>query len=142
MHDALLERIALLSDLQEAIAKASEFVVHYQPVVRLETGEIVGVEALARWQHPQRGLLLPDQFISLAEESGAILPLGRWVLEQACRQARTWQVEYSLTPRLTVAVNVRCGNFNIPASCKRCARPSKAPDSIPGTSFSRSPRAS
>jgi diguanylate cyclase (GGDEF)-like protein/PAS domain S-box-containing protein len=106
MHDALLERVALLNDLQEAIAGASEFVVHYQPVLRLETGEIVGVEALVRWQHPQRGLVLPDQFISLAEESGAILPLGRWVLEQACRQVRTWQVEYSLAPRLTVAVNV------------------------------------
>jgi EAL domain-containing protein (putative c-di-GMP-specific phosphodiesterase class I) len=106
MHDALLERVALLNDLQEAIARTSEFVVHYQPVLRLETGEIAGVEALVRWQHPQRGLLPPDQFISLAEESGAILPLGRWVLEQACRQVRAWQVEYSLTPRLTVAVNV------------------------------------
>ncbi len=106
MRDALLERVALLNDLQEAIAKASEFVVYYQPVLRLETGEIAGVEALVRWQHPQRGLLPPDQFISLAEESGAILPLGRWVLEQACRQVRAWQVEYPLAPRLTVAVNV------------------------------------
>jgi diguanylate cyclase (GGDEF)-like protein/PAS domain S-box-containing protein len=115
MRDALLERVALLSDLQEAIARASEFVVHYQPVLRLETGEIVGVEALVRWQHPQRGLVLPDQFISLAEESGAILPLGRWVLEQACRQVRTWQVEYSLTPRLTVAVNVSVRQLQHPA---------------------------
>jgi diguanylate cyclase (GGDEF)-like protein/PAS domain S-box-containing protein len=106
MHDALMERVDLLSDLQEAIAGASEFVVHYQPVLRLETGEIVGMEALVRWQHPERGLLPPDQFISLAEESGAILPLGRWVLEQACHQVRTWQSQHASTPRLTVAVNV------------------------------------
>jgi diguanylate cyclase (GGDEF)-like protein/PAS domain S-box-containing protein len=105
MHVSMVERLELLSDLQRAIENG-EFVVHYQPAVQLDTGAIVGVEALVRWQHPERGLLMPLQFIPLAEESGMILPLGRWVLQRACSDMRAWQQRFPSDPPLTIAVNV------------------------------------
>lgn len=77
--------------LSEAIERSHEFVVHYQPLVELDSLEIVGMEALVRWQHPARGCLLPGEFLGLAEQSQAILRLGRWVLHQACRQAVEWR---------------------------------------------------
>ena len=80
MHERVLERLALKADLQRAVI-ADEFAVHYQPIVALQTGGIVGVEALVRWQHPERGLVLPGEFLGLAEETGLILPLGRHVLQ-------------------------------------------------------------
>ena len=80
MHERVLERLALKADLQRAVI-ADEFAVHYQPIVTLQTGGIVGVEALVRWQHPERGLVLPGEFLGLAEETGLILPLGRHVLQ-------------------------------------------------------------
>ena len=67
-----------------------ELLLHYQPKVNLETGAITGVEALVRWQHPERGLLLPDQFLTIAEDSGMIVAIGQWVLREACRQTREW----------------------------------------------------
>ncbi len=105
MHVSMIERLELLGDLQRAVDHG-EFVVHYQPAVQLDTGAIVGVEALVRWQHPERGMLMPAQFIPLAEESGMILPLGRWVLAEACRDMQAWQRNYATEPPLTVAVNV------------------------------------
>ncbi|MDO9387281.1 MAG: EAL domain-containing protein, partial [Thiobacillus sp.] len=91
-----------------------EFVLNYQPKINLHSGAIVGVEALIRWQHPQRGLLEPAQFVPIAEDSGLILPIGRWVLREACLQARAWQ-DAGLSP-ITVAVNTsalefRAGDF-------------------------------
>lgn len=86
MHSALLERLELKRELQIALDR-DEFELEYQPIVDLATGEFVSVEALIRWRHPERGLVPPDQFISLAEESGAILAIGSWVLEQACHEA-------------------------------------------------------
>ena len=77
---------------------------HYQPKMNLETGAIVGVEALIRWRHPQRGLVPPAQFIPIAEECGFIVPIGRWVLREACRQARAWQ-DAGLPP-MRIAINV------------------------------------
>jgi EAL domain-containing protein (putative c-di-GMP-specific phosphodiesterase class I) len=103
MHEHVLERLALKADLQRAVV-ADEFAVHYQPIVTLQTGGIVGVEALVRWQHPERGLMLPGEFLGLAEETGLILPLGRHVLTQACRQVAGWR-ERGHT-RLGVSVNL------------------------------------
>ena len=90
MHEQVLERLALKADLQRAVV-AEEFELHYQPIVALQAGAIVGLEALVRWRHPERGLVHPDDFVPLAEETGFILPLGRFVLQTACRQVRTWR---------------------------------------------------
>jgi diguanylate cyclase (GGDEF)-like protein len=90
MHTQVLDRLALKAELQRSVA-AGEFELHYQPIVELKSGTIAGVEALVRWRHPTRGLVFPDHFIPLAEETGLILPLGRLVLGLACRQARRWQ---------------------------------------------------
>jgi diguanylate cyclase (GGDEF)-like protein len=83
-----------------------EFVIYYQPIVDLATGRTVEVEALIRWQHPQRGLLLPAQFIPLAEQSGLIVSIGRWVLEGACRQVSSWQRAHPALASLVVSVNL------------------------------------
>ena len=102
MHAAALNRLDLRADLQRALDNG-EFALHYQPIVSMTTGAVVGVEALVRWQHPTRGLVAPDQFIPLAEETGLVVPLGLWVLEQACRQVAAWS---TVSPELSVSVNV------------------------------------
>ncbi|MFC5720402.1 putative bifunctional diguanylate cyclase/phosphodiesterase [Streptomyces gamaensis] len=99
-----MTRQALSSTLRPAVERG-EFVLHYQPLVGLGDGVVRGVEALVRWRHPQFGMLPPNRFISLAEETGAIVPLGRWVLATACRQARRWQLAHPGEP-LVVSVNV------------------------------------
>lgn len=103
------ERLNLEQQLHLAIQQG-ELVLHYQPQVSLATGEVVGMEALVRWQHPRFGLLSPDRFIELAEETEVILALGRWVLGEACRQARAWQD--AGFPRLSMAVNVSARQFH------------------------------
>jgi diguanylate cyclase (GGDEF)-like protein/PAS domain S-box-containing protein len=90
MHEKVLERLALKADLQRSVV-AEEFEIHYQPIVALQAGAIVGLEALVRWRHPERGLVHPDDFVPLAEETGLILPLGRFVLHTACQQVRRWR---------------------------------------------------
>jgi diguanylate cyclase (GGDEF)-like protein/PAS domain S-box-containing protein len=104
MHDAVLERLELDAELRRAL-KHDEFLVYYQPTVDLSTGEVSGLEALVRWQHPTRGLLGPLEFIPLAEETGLIVELGRWVLREACHQAARWQLVHG-APKLAVAVNL------------------------------------
>jgi diguanylate cyclase (GGDEF)-like protein/PAS domain S-box-containing protein len=104
MHSAAVARLQLEGDLRQAV-EAGEFVLHYQPVVSLDAGRVVALEALVRWQHPTRGLLPPADFIPIAEDNGLIVQIGRWVLDTACRQARAWQ-EAHPELCLTVAVNV------------------------------------
>ncbi|MEU7664551.1 putative bifunctional diguanylate cyclase/phosphodiesterase [Streptomyces lincolnensis] len=100
-----MTRQALASTLRPAIERG-EFALEYQPLVGMEDGRVRGVEALVRWNHPQFGVLTPNRFIGLAEEDGSIVPLGRWVLATACRQARRWQLEHPDEPPLFVSVNV------------------------------------
>ena len=103
MNVRAVERQSLEEDLRRALDR-EEFVLHYQPKIDLRTGAITGAEALIRWMHPTRGLLAPAQFIPIAEDTGLILPIGNWVLREACRQARTW-VDAGL-PMTSMAVNV------------------------------------
>ncbi|MER7485912.1 EAL domain-containing protein [Streptomyces sp. NPDC126497] len=98
-------RQALASTLRPAIDRG-EFALEYQPLVGMEDDRVHGVEALVRWHHPRFGTLTPNRFIPLAEEDGSIVPLGRWVLRTACRQARAWQVEHPDEPPIFVSVNV------------------------------------
>ncbi|MFE4052383.1 putative bifunctional diguanylate cyclase/phosphodiesterase [Streptomyces sp. YIM B13518] len=98
-------RQALASTLRPAIERG-EFTLEYQPLVGMEDDRVHGVEALIRWHHPRFGTLTPNRFISLAEEDGSIVPLGRWVLRTACQQARDWQVEHPDEPPIFVSVNV------------------------------------
>jgi diguanylate cyclase (GGDEF)-like protein/PAS domain S-box-containing protein len=101
-------RLSLESELQQAM-EAEQFVLHYQPTINLATGAISGAEALMRWRHPSRGLVPPDQFIPAAEASALIVPLGRWALREACRQAKAWQ-DAGL-PAIPIAVNVSALQF-------------------------------
>ena len=102
MHTAVLERLALEGDLERAVQR-DELLLHYQPIVRLRTGKIIGVEALVRWQHPDRGLVAPRGFVPLAEETRLIVEIGDWVLREACRQAARWQAD---SHSLSVCVNL------------------------------------
>ena len=104
MHAALVERHALASELSKSVGRG-ELVVHYQPIVELADGAIYGLEALIRWRHPTRGVLGPDEFIHLAQESGSILALGRWVLTESCREAAGWRRDRAMD-HLVLSVNL------------------------------------
>jgi len=108
MQARLLERQRLEGSLRHALSR-NEFTLHYQPKISLETGKITGVEALLRWKHPTRGLISPLQFVPIAEETGLIIPIGQWVLLQACRQSRAW-MDAGLPP-VRIAVNVSAAEF-------------------------------
>jgi diguanylate cyclase (GGDEF)-like protein/PAS domain S-box-containing protein len=105
MQEQLRERLRLEDDLNQAIARR-EFFLEFQPIIDLKTSELLGVEALIRWQHPEQGRLLPGQFIPMAEETGQIIGLGRWVLEEACNAVQAWRRGIAAGEGLRVAVNV------------------------------------
>jgi EAL domain-containing protein (putative c-di-GMP-specific phosphodiesterase class I) len=111
MNERLVGRVRLEQELRRALER-KEFVVYYQPQVNMDTGRIFAVEALVRWQHPERGLIHPDELIPLAEDTGLIVPLGEWVLRTACCQNKAWQ-QASLPP-LRVAVNLSARQFRQP----------------------------
>ncbi|HET9311853.1 MAG TPA: EAL domain-containing protein [Actinomycetota bacterium] len=113
MHDTALKRLELKADLQRAI-EYEEYRLHYQPVIELETGRIAGVEALVRWIHPVRGLVPPLEFIPLAEETGLIVEIGRWVLREACRTAVELQRDFPAEPPLHMAVNLSARQVSRP----------------------------
>lgn len=113
MHAEALTRLQMESDLRHAIER-DEFFLEYQPIVRLSDGQISGVEALVRWRHFERGIVQPGAFVPIAEDTGLIIPLGRWVLREACRQVRQWQERYPRADRLTVAVNLSVREFGQP----------------------------
>jgi diguanylate cyclase (GGDEF)-like protein/PAS domain S-box-containing protein len=112
MHAAAVERLNLEAEFRQALI-GGQFVVHYQPTVMIDTGAVSGFEALVRWDHPDRGLLAPGEFIPIAEETGLIVELGRWVLRQACNQASSWR---TANPNLDlgIAVNLSARQFRDP----------------------------
>jgi diguanylate cyclase (GGDEF)-like protein/PAS domain S-box-containing protein len=105
MHLQIMSHLHLEADLRWAVER-EELRIHYQPIVALENGQIVGIEALVRWQHPQRGLLYPAEFLDVAEESGLIIPISWWVLRESCRQLRAWQQQIPGAESLWVSVNL------------------------------------
>ncbi len=119
MNDRALEKLALENLLHKALAN-DELVLHYQPLVDLESEQVFGVEALLRWRHPYRGLLLPSEFISIAELSGLIVPIGDWVLQQACRDLR--RLQENLGPDFLVSVNLSARQFQQPNVASRVRR--------------------
>jgi len=119
MHAAAIEHVRLENDLREALRK-NQFILHYQPQVNLQTGRIIGAEALIRWQHPERGMILPSKFIPLAEEKGLILAMGNWILHEACQQNRRWQL--AGMPIVPVSVNlsaVQCREASLTEAIRR-----------------------
>ena len=104
MHTKAVEQFELITQMQRGLERG-EFVLHYQPIWELADGTLTGIESLVRWNHPSRGFLAPGEFIPAAEQTGFILPLGTWVLEESCRQVRAWQEAFP-TRQLSVSVNI------------------------------------
>ncbi|MEK6663983.1 MAG: EAL domain-containing protein [Pseudomonadota bacterium] len=118
MNAQAQERLTIETDLRRAIAQ-QEFVLHFQPQVDIASGRVIGAEALLRWNHPEKGMIQPAKFIPVAEESGLIVPIGDWVLRDACRQLRAWQL--SGLPSLRIAVNLSARQFREPNLPQRIA---------------------
>jgi diguanylate cyclase (GGDEF)-like protein/PAS domain S-box-containing protein len=110
LREHAVKRLELEGDLRSALGQ-NQMQVFYQPIISLVTGKITGFEALLRWFHPQRGSIPPTSFIPVAEETGLILPIGRWVLKEACRQLAAWQARFPSDPPLTMSVNISSRQF-------------------------------
>ena len=113
MHTQVLKRLTMETDLRRAIER-QEFEIHYQPIVSLTTDKITGFEALVRWRHPEQSLISPAEFIPVAEETGLIIPMGQWILREACQQMAKWQVQFPVNPPLTISVNLSTKQFMQP----------------------------
>jgi len=118
MHSSVAALLKLEMDLRRAVERSS-FVMHYQPIIALEAGRIVGFEGLVRWVDPERGIVPPMRFISVAEETGLIVPIGWWTLREACRQVRQWQDRWPFDPPLYASVNVSGKIFGQPDIVER-----------------------
>ncbi|MEW6053168.1 MAG: bifunctional diguanylate cyclase/phosphodiesterase [Nitrospirota bacterium] len=112
MHTQAVSYLQLESSMQQAIQK-NQFLLNYQPIVLCETNEIAGFEALLRWDSPERGLVAPNEIIPIAEETGLIIPIGRWVLHEACRQMREWHRLFPAYSHLTISVNISIKQFTV-----------------------------
>ncbi len=113
MHERAVSRLKLENDLRRAVER-QEFQIHYQPIISLKVGRIIGLEALVRWQHPRRGMVSPMEFVPLAEETGMIVPIGLWVLREACRQMGDWLTQFGTDEPLSVNVNLSSRQFSQP----------------------------
>lgn len=111
MHEALVERVELEADLRRGIEQ-NEFIIHYQPIFDLNSSKLVGMEALVRWMHPTHGMVPPLKFIPLAEETGLIVPLGEWVIVEACKQIQKWRKEFVDRSDFSVTVNISIRQFH------------------------------
>jgi diguanylate cyclase (GGDEF)-like protein len=111
MYERAFTRLEVENDLRRAIEQ-EEFVIHYQPMVDLQTAELWGMEALVRWDHPERGLLEPSEFVPVAEESGLVIPMGEQILREACFKAKDWQEENPLIPPLVMSVNLSASQLS------------------------------
>ena len=120
MYELSLRRLKTENELRRAI-ESEEFVVHYHPIVDLRSDEVWGVEALVRWQHPERGLLDPKEFVPAAEESGLVVPMGERVLKEACEQAKEWQERHPHLPPLVMAVNLSVRQLGRPGLARTIA---------------------
>ena len=132
MHTRAVALLQLETDLRWAIER-NEFRLHYQPIVTLDSGAIIGFEALIRWQHPERGLVSPAEFIPIAEETGWIIPIGRWVLQEACAQLAKWQREVPAATPLSMSVNLSGKQFSQPDLIEIIKAVLDETDIIPGT---------
>jgi diguanylate cyclase (GGDEF)-like protein/PAS domain S-box-containing protein len=110
MHQQATSHLQLETEMRQAL-ELGEFALYYQPIINLETSRLAGFEALVRWNHPERGLMLPVEFIPAAEENNLILPLGRWILQESCRQLREWQKKNPAAEDLKVSVNLSSKQF-------------------------------
>ncbi len=122
MNERAKERLRLEADLHRALERR-EFQLHYQPIVSFRSGTLSALEALVRWRHPERGMIRPDVFVPIAEETGLIVPLGLWVLEEACRQVRDWRDRFPAAEEISVAVNLSARQFedpNLVAEIRAC----------------------
>jgi diguanylate cyclase (GGDEF)-like protein/PAS domain S-box-containing protein len=111
MRETVLAQLALAKDLRQALER-HELVLHFQPIARMHNGELHGFEALVYWKHPRRGLVTPMEFISFAEETGLIIPLGNWVLHEACCQLQVWQEQFPYLSHLSISVNISSKQFS------------------------------
>jgi EAL domain-containing protein (putative c-di-GMP-specific phosphodiesterase class I) len=124
MHAAAMARLWMETELKHAVERG-ELRLAYQPLVELATGRVYGVEALVRWQHGQRGVIMPGDFIPVAEETGSIHAIGRWVLREACQQLRRWQQQFPMSEPWTVSVNlsgVQCHHSDLVPQVERILR--------------------
>ncbi|HEY0050871.1 MAG TPA: PAS domain S-box protein, partial [Pyrinomonadaceae bacterium] len=110
MREEVSNRLRLETELREALERG-EFSVFYQPIMQIAANQLIGFEALVRWFHPQRGQIMPGEFIPIAEETGLILPLGEWILRESCRQVHEWQQRFPARSDLTISVNLSCKQF-------------------------------
>jgi diguanylate cyclase (GGDEF)-like protein/PAS domain S-box-containing protein len=113
MHQSAIQLFELETNLRQAI-KQQDFTLHYQPIVCIENNQLLGFEALVRWQHPELGIISPNQFIPLAEETGLIVPLSEWIVQEACRQMATWVAQFPTAATLKMSVNIAARQFQTP----------------------------